>query len=279
MACCTRDEPPAPPAQQVPFPSDPWAYVGTSPAFVRVDLAALRDDARFAAIWDSAGDRSENPLADLLSTADTWIVAWPEPTFSERLNVAVGVPEGAIDRLVPLEDRITYSAGHGTVIGHPDREWVVAEPTPGVLLSGTAEAVRAAVASPCESCSGPASGFSASLTLTEGHRRLASFAASDPTYATLLTSIAGADARATLALGLDVVVEVHAAEGANPDDVRALSELALVLARREAEALGAPRELLADVTVTSNHDGTQISWEIDSEWLGRGATLLRVEAE
>jgi hypothetical protein len=279
LAGCVRGEPAPAPEPEVLMPSDPWAYVGTSPAYVRIDLNALREDARLAQIWEAAGARSEHPLTDLLAEADTWIVAWPEPTFSERLNVAVGVPADALDRLVPIEGRTIYSAGRGTVVGHPDREWVVAQPVPGVLLTGTTEAVRSALARPCDSCSGPASGFVGSLTLTEGHRRLASLALSDPAYAVLLESIAGAEARVVLGLGLDLVIDVRAAEAANPVDVRALSTLAVSLLRREAAASGAPVGLFENIAVVPEESGVQISWEIGSEWLSEGSALLTAEIE
>lgn len=279
FASCDRAEPAPPETPEVALPTEPWAYVGTAPVHIRVDLEALRADERLAAIWDAAGERSENPLADLLAEADTWIVAWPEPTFTERLNVAVGVPDDALDRLVPVEGRTSYAAGHGTVIGHPEREWVVAQPAPGLLLTGTTEAVRAALASPCDTCSGPGSGFLASFTLTEGHRRLAGLALSDPGYTALLDSIAGAEARAMLGLGLDVVIDVRAADGANLVDVRALSSLAVSLLRREGASMGAPAGLFANIAIVPGETGVQISWEIGSEWLTQGSTLLATEVE
>lgn len=248
------------------LPDDPWAYA-SGPAWVRVDLEALRDDERFAAIWDAAGDRSADPLADLVSNADAWIVSWPEPTFTERLNVAVGVDDGALDSLVPTEGRIEYAAGRGTVIGHPDREWVYATPAPGLLLTGTPEAVRAAVGRPCIDCGGPSSGFGAQLSVTEGHRRLAGVVLDEPALRVLVESVASVEAEAVLGLGVDVVIRIEGAEGTNLADVRALTEVGVDLARRELENAQRPSGLLDGIRIVPSETGVRLDWEIGSQWL------------
>jgi hypothetical protein len=245
-----------------------------------VDLAALRQDDRFQDLWEAAGTPSENPLAHLVASADSWAVAWPEPTFSERLNVASGVPHDAVDTLVPLDGRIEYSAGRGIVIGHPDREWVVAEPTPGLILTGTGEAVRSAVARPCGDCEPPVgAALLGSLRLTVGHRRMAGFAMSDSSYARLLEPIDRVEVRGVLGLGLDVLIEVHAKPGANMVDVAALAEVFVQLARRESAELGIPAAALADISVARGDQSVTISWEIAREWLDAAAVLLKTEIE
>lgn len=278
LASCNRPAPetPAPPAP----PTEPWAYVGAAPAWIRVDLAAMRGDDRFQSLWDAMGEPSDNPLAHLIAEADTWAVAWPEPTFSERLNVAIGVPEDAVDTLVPSEGRVEYSAGRGAVISHPDREWVVSEPAAGLILTGTTEAVRSVVARPCSDCESPAGGvLTGSLRLTEGHRRMAGFAMSDSSYARLLEPIDRVEMRAVLGLGLDILIEVHAQPDANMVDVAALTEVFVQLAQRESAALGLPPAVMEDISVARGEQSVTVSWEIARVWLDAAAAMLVAEME
>lgn len=279
FGCQSRgSEPEREPREAPTLPSSPWAYA-SAPAWVHVDLEVLRGDDRFVSVWAAAGEESDDPLAALVASADRWIVSWPEPTFTERLNVAVGVDEHALDVLVPLEGRTEYAAGRGTVIGHPDREWVYATPAPGILLTGTPEAVRTAVGRPCEDCSGPTSGFSAQLTMTDGHRRLSSIVVDEPAMQHLIASVASVEAEAVLGLGMDLVVRVDTVAGGNPADVRALTEFGIEVARREFSTTEDFAGLLDGTRIVPTESGVRVDWEIGSHWLSAFAEAASAELE
>ncbi len=240
-ACqCGETEPVEVAAPLPPLPSDPWSYVGDAPAWIHVNVATLREDERAAALWERAGATdSGDPLNGAIASAEDLVIAWRDAGFSHRINVVTGPIGGEALRESTLSTDFTpYTAGRTQMWSRAGSPWAVSVPTDRVLITGTPEAVRAAVSSPCyDDCAQTLDAtVTAHLKIMDLHRSLAGAVVDSRALVTALTSIDTIDATLNLSLGLDIHVDVDLLAAQDPAGV------ALLL----TEALEALRETLSD---------------------------------
>lgn len=264
---CRRDA--EPPTAAPPRPAaTAWTWVGRAPVWAYVDLGTLRRDERFVDAWDSAGPtEGDSPLGDALRTGETLVVAWPDALFSERLNVVSGATglEGLPSSL-EAAGFAPYVAGRGQVWTRAGASWAVAVPDERTLLTGTPEAVRAAMAGPCYECDrAPAGTVVVHAEVTDEHRRVARVALRSDSAASLLDGIGTIDATLRVGLGAELSVTFTGAEGRDLDALASMLD-ALVPALRDALSARTDTKfvagLLARARLDRSSDRLEIYWEL-----------------
>lgn len=279
-----RDEPTTSVVEvPVAMPEHAFAWVGDAPVWIRIDLAELRDDPRLERLWELAGPSGDDgALGASMARAETLVVAWRDPTFSERLNILTGDVDPAGVRTMVEERQFTgYVAGRGTVWTHAAHPWAVALPSDRVLLTGAPEAVRAATASPCASCRHEAAAtVEARFDVTDMHRRIAAMMLDSDLLDRTLAATRRGEATLDLALGADLRVALHAVEGADLTIVGAtLAELLEAL----RTSLGANPDtafvggLMQRARLDVRSDAVELSWELSRDEVDALIALLAVE--
>jgi hypothetical protein len=236
-----------------------WTWVGEAPAWVRVDVEALREDPRARAIWVAAGaTASDAPLGEALGSAAEVVVAWRDAAFAERINVVSGYAGAAeLGPALAADGFVDYAAGRARVWSHPGHAWAVSTPARGMLVTGVPEAVRAAVSSPCAACEPAAStsrgrpAVRAALRVTDEHRQLASLVLRTRGVDRALASIDSLSADLTLGLGADISVRLVALEGADLSFVGMLLEEVIAALGRVTSAY--PDAALAGALLERTH--------------------------
>lgn len=281
LCACQRDpEPIVEPPPPQPIPETAWAYVGSAPAWIAVDVAALREDPRAVALWDRAGATAEgDPLGGAMERADRLVIAWTDPAFSQRINVVTGPIEG--DRIVEeaLAPTLTaYTAGRTQVWRGAAAPWAASVPSDRVLVTGTPEAVRASVAAPCRDCDeSPPATVTARFRVLDTHRMLAGHVLRSPALAEALSSVDQVDATVDLSLGLDLLIIVDLLPAQNAAGVALLlDELIDALAEAiDAEAGAAfAIGLLQRAHVEPVNDTVRISLELNRAEVDALAAVL-----
>lgn len=269
-------------------PVTTWSLVGDAPAWVWIDLERLREDPRTRAVWEAAGPAIEPDAFGALDAATTLVLAWRDATFASRLNVVESASLAPLDTEdLAARGFMPYRAGANTVWSRGASSWAIAMPTTRHLLTGTPDAVRAAASDPCLSCGPPArqrppgTAVTASLRVTDDHRRVASFALSTGAVDRALAEIAHARVDVVLGLGADVLVRFTPVEGADLAFVNLL--LTEVLAALRGVLDRTPDAVLAGALIDraqirADGDALELTIEISREELDALAGMLAAPA-
>jgi len=241
LAGCRRDTPPPRPMSDTPERIERRALElllpPDTPAWLRVDVAALRAHAAFAPMWSGVDETRMDAMSRAVMSASELLVAIPDALFSGRVHVI----RGPIDHTRLFDELRTDRnfAGHpfrvseasgSKVWSTPDGTWSLSAPAANLLVTGDATTVREVVwrsNTPSEVRLSELPPVYGELRLSAVHRAYLRRALPRAELAELVTPIRTVRLRVEMDDGLQIRIEVDLAQGADVTSLRLLVGLLL----------------------------------------------------